>query len=170
MAGSLCSGTLTLLDTGNAYSGAAIIRQLVEVEYLSWAFMDDEEEAASWVRERLARWQPRHLRERSKGRFRGTDYSNHCEIGGHPTASGARALIQSTRPSVAHLQLWECAVHASSAWHYLLGAVKLTNLSTLVASGDQTGLVLQVAEAEKDWRTTDPMFRVGPTIPAFDVT
>src|SRR6266851_2235856 len=86
-AGELCSGMALLLGHGNDYSAAALLRQLVEVEYLAWAFAEDEDEAAEWLRstrdERLQRWQPRHMRDRSAGRFRGSDYALHCELGGH---------------------------------------------------------------------------------------
>jgi hypothetical protein len=96
-AASLIVGAMQLLDDANCYAGAALNRQLVEVEYLAWAFGEDQEEAALWLRssrdDRLQRWQPRHLRQRSQGRFRGADYAQHCELGGHPTPQGVRALI-----------------------------------------------------------------------------
>lgn len=66
-AAALVSGALTLLSAGNGYAASALSRQLVEVEYMTWAFAEDEQEARSWLRssrqERLQRWQPRHLRD-----------------------------------------------------------------------------------------------------------
>jgi hypothetical protein len=44
--GELCSGTISLLDLDNRYAAMALLRQLVEVEYLAWAFAEDNEEAA----------------------------------------------------------------------------------------------------------------------------
>lgn len=55
-----------------------------------------EDEAADWLRssrdDRLRRWQPRHMRDRSNGRFRGSDYALHCDLGGNPTREGPRLL------------------------------------------------------------------------------
>lgn len=46
------------------------MRQLVEVEYLTWAFAEDEDEAMRWMRstkeERMRFWQPRHIRARQR--------------------------------------------------------------------------------------------------------
>jgi len=93
IAGQLMSGSVRLLDDDNLYGALALVRQLVEVEYLAWAFAEDQEESESWLRstkdERFGRWQPRHLRERSQGRFRGKDYGYHCELGGHGCGAGS---------------------------------------------------------------------------------
>jgi hypothetical protein len=96
IAGELSSGVIALLDQGNRYGAAALLRQLVEVEYLTWAFAEDEEEAMNWIRstkeERMRFWQPRHIRNRAGGRFRRIDYALHCESGGHPSPEGIRLL------------------------------------------------------------------------------
>jgi len=124
---SLILGTVELLEHRNTYAASALTRQLVEVEYLSWAFAEDLDEAASWLRsdrqERLKRWQPRHLRDRSNGRFRGADYSEHCEIGGHPSPQGIRALIAGCTDQTIELLFTEAALHGTSAWNYTLAAV-----------------------------------------------
>lgn len=41
-AGALLSGT-------NHYAGAALLRQIVEVEYLTWAFANQKRDAADWL-------------------------------------------------------------------------------------------------------------------------
>jgi hypothetical protein len=87
-AGELSAGAILLLDSGNLYGAAALIRQLVDVEYLAWAFAEEQDEAA-WLRstkeERRNMWQPIKLRKRSGDRFRQKDYGYHCGMGGHPT-------------------------------------------------------------------------------------
>lgn len=86
--GSLVGGIVSLLDADNKYAAFALVRQMVEVEYLAWAFAEDDEEAANWMRstreQRMKMWQPRHLRQRSGGLFRAEDYARHCDFGGHP--------------------------------------------------------------------------------------
>jgi hypothetical protein len=49
MGGALARGTAALLDGGNAYGAAALLRQVVEVEYLFWTFAADPEDAARWL-------------------------------------------------------------------------------------------------------------------------
>lgn len=96
-AAALVNGATSLIADGNLYAAAALNRQLVEIEYLAWAFENDLEEVGYWHRstedERRKRWQPRHLRQRSRGQFRGKDYALHCEFGGHPTPEGMRNLL-----------------------------------------------------------------------------
>lgn len=134
-AGALIGGALDLALRGNCYAAGALTRQLVEVEYLAWAFAEDQEEAASWLRsstdERRGRWQPRHLRDRSQGRFRGTDYSNHCEMGGHPTPPGMRALFTGD-PVLSELIISETASHGTSAWDYLMLGVAVLEATDVV--------------------------------------
>jgi|SRR5581483_1204959 len=92
----MTTSAAVLLEQDNLYGAAALLRQLVEAEYLAWAFAEDRVEAAAWLRstneKRREMWQPKHLRERSGGRFRAIDYAHHCECGGHPTPSAKRLL------------------------------------------------------------------------------
>lgn len=122
-AANLIDGAVILVLAGNNYASSALNRQLVEVEYLAWAFCEDSDEASKWLRssqqERLKRWQPRHLRARSQGRFRGADYGDHCEMGGHPTPDGMRHL-SSADLLLPQLLLSETASHGASTWDYLL--------------------------------------------------
>ncbi|HEX4519007.1 MAG TPA: hypothetical protein VH063_05440 [Gaiellaceae bacterium] len=118
----LMEGAATLLRADNLYAASALLRQMVEVEYLAWAFSEDEEEASAWIRsthdERMRLWQPRHLRARSDGRFRGADYQQHCERGGHPTPN-ARALLRgSTGREWVPLWWFDLTLHGVSTWRY----------------------------------------------------
>jgi hypothetical protein len=128
IAGELISGTIALLDGGSLYGAAALLRQLVEVEYLCWAFAEDEDEAKRWMRsdrdERLRTWQPKHLRERSGGRFRGADYQGHCERGGHPTPEATTLLAAHSRQVPPELLRLDLAHHGVSAWRYALDATQ----------------------------------------------
>lgn len=125
-AAELLRGVRSLLRDSNVYAAAALVRQLVELEYLAWAFAEDQDEAASWLlsthEDRLARWQPRHIRQRSADRFRSKDYSLHCERGGHPTPMGCRGLINGDREVNVASQHLESVLHGSSAWRYLIAA------------------------------------------------
>ncbi len=168
-AASLIRGAVQLLDEQNTYAASALNRQLVEVEYLSWAFAEDRDEASSWLRsnrqERLARWQPRHLRDRSHGRFRGADYAEHCEIGGHPSPLGIRALITARKAATIELTFCEAALHGSSTWDYLLSAVEAywcdQNQAELPIPDS---LVKEVATAVGAWHSDDHLIPTWNTV------
>lgn len=149
---SLTSGVEGLLRDGNSYAAAALVRQMVEVEYLFWAFAQDHDEARNWRKstqeQRRNRWQPRHLRERSQGRFRGSDYARHCEMGGHPTPAGFDLL----RPRAIGLVYWEASSHLESAVSYLLEA--LANRGS-VSETSLRALRTKLTEAAEAWRTED---------------
>lgn len=126
IAGELAAGVIALLEEGNRYAAAALLRQMVEVEYLAWAFAEDEEEAMKWLRsdrdERMQFWQPRHIRERADGRFRGIDYAGHCEAGGHPTPDGNRLLPTSSQTEPDFFSWNELVFHGIGIWDYTLTA------------------------------------------------
>jgi hypothetical protein len=158
IAGELSAGVVALLDQGNRYGAAALLRQLVEVEYLTWAFAEDEDEAMNWTRstreERLRFWQPRHIRDRAKGRFRGIDYALHCEKGGHPSPEGNR-LLPGHNGSEPDFFAWnDLAFHGQSAWDYTLAAA-----DKLDYGDEMRGLAAAqaLAEAQERRRYRDPL-------------
>ena len=126
VAGELVSGIVVLAEARVAYGAAALVRQLVETEYLAWAVTQDPEDALDWLtstkRVRMAKWQPGRIRGRADGRFPNSDYGNHCEVGGHPTPEGARAILDG-RDLWVEVTLYETALHGSNAWHYLMKAL-----------------------------------------------
>lgn len=82
----IVSGCADLVGSGRYYAGAALVRQLVEVEYLAWAFEKNDKESRRWLRstreERHSFFTPAKLRKAADGHFRSADYSFHCELGG----------------------------------------------------------------------------------------
>jgi hypothetical protein len=92
MAGELMFASANLLSAREIYAGAALLRQLAEIEYLTWAIKENHRTADNWLHsthdERMASFSPAQLRKTSKGRFLDKDYRDHCELGGHPTPRG----------------------------------------------------------------------------------
>ncbi len=91
MTGELARGVVALLSTGNWYAGMALVRQLLELQYLLAAFAREPAVAGEWQRSTRAertrgRFAPGSLRR--AGGFRDDDYWNHCDRGGHPTPLG----------------------------------------------------------------------------------
>jgi hypothetical protein len=163
IAGELMTGALSLLKEDNRYAAAALIRQLVEVEYLAWAFAEDEEEAEKWMRsdktERRKFWQPIRIRERADGRFRGIDYAEHCGKGGHPSPEGIYLLPDHRAPE-ASAAFWRCdlAIHGHSVWRYArVASAKLGSEDSLRAIEDRTDL----RGAECRWKDEDPFLEIS---------
>ncbi len=88
MGGETARGAVLLLRDENRYGAAALVRQLVEIEYLLCLFALDGDEPLKWAsrdEEAVRReYVPARMRERCGGRFRASEYSSHCRIGGHP--------------------------------------------------------------------------------------
>jgi hypothetical protein len=124
--GQLISASSELLTEGRPYAGAALLRQIVEVEYLAWAFETRDHDAERWLRsDRKIRenfFRPAKLRQASGNRFRGKDYGFHCELGGHPVPSGT--LLLEDDPRTTQLLLSDLLGHVGRAWDHFIGWAK----------------------------------------------
>lgn len=109
-----------MLTTENGYAANALIRQLVEVEYLAHAFATQSETATQWLRsnrqERRSFWSPGKLRDRSDSVFLAPDYWQHCERGGHPTTAGMMLLPGHAGASSAFIWTDTFAGHLAGVW------------------------------------------------------
>lgn len=149
----LARGTCVLLEVDNAYAAAALLRQVVEVEYLLWTFGDDVDDGARWLRadrkELLDRFSPSAMRKRSKGTFRSKEYGMHCATGGHPTPSGASTLL-AWRPAVP--ALWaDLGQHLEHVWNLLVRASAVVRAPDVIDPQVDT-----VFDALQSWRVRDP--------------
>jgi hypothetical protein len=156
--GELLSGATTLLDGDNLYGAAALLRQLVEVEYLAWAFSEDEEQAMAWIRasprERLRLWQPGQLRKLANGRFQRSDYSGHCERGGHPTPEAMLLLPDHGRRVGPGIWWLDLAEHGVRTWgHVVAAADRLGNGELTRKAATKHAL----SAALDRWRSDDPL-------------
>lgn len=122
IAAQLTVSSAELFAKGHAYAAAALLRQLVEVEYLAWAFDVRDHDAERWLRstreERETFFKPSKLRQASQGKFRGKDYGYHCELGGHPV-SGAHILLRGD-VATSQLLLSDLLGHTGRIWDHLL--------------------------------------------------
>lgn len=77
IASQLISASADLFLDGRSYSAAALVRQMVEIEYLAWAFETRNRDAERWLRsneeERQNFFRPAKLRKAAGGRFRSKD-------------------------------------------------------------------------------------------------
>jgi hypothetical protein len=108
--------------TGNPYAASALIRQLVEVDYLIWHFVAEPCAGAEWLRaspEERRGWNPKQVRANTAEPFRDTDYWQHCDFGGHPTPEGGARLLDAEDYVIACTWL-DLAVHSLHAWDGLV--------------------------------------------------
>ena len=122
IAGQLVSASADLFNDGRHYAAAALLRQLVEVEYLAWAFDARDSDAERWLRstaeERREFFTPAKLRQAAQGKFRAKDYGHHCEMGGHPVP-GAAILLNGDEVTC-QLLLSDMLGHTGRIWDHLL--------------------------------------------------
>jgi hypothetical protein len=96
LAAQLAAGIVLAVRAEIPYAAGALLRQVVEVEYLMLLGCADPSELARWYRatpEQLRKeFTPRKMRLASDGLFLDEEYWTHCELGGHPHPR-ARALL-----------------------------------------------------------------------------
>lgn len=155
----LVSASADLIADGRAYAGAALIRQLVEVEYLAWAFETKDEESARWLRstreERQSFCAPAKLRKAADGRFRSVDYSYHCELGGHPVP-GSWVLLNDDA-GMPQLMLSDCLGHAGRIWDHVVGWAKGHMMGDTVLSKAE-----EMSRRYTEWKRLDPLTALPP--------
>lgn len=160
ISGELTLASATLISNDQLYGAMALVRQIVEVEYLLWAFGSRKAEADAWLRssheERLQMWMPRHLRFKSEGRFGSKDYQDHCERGGHPTPE-ARFLLREHGARISAEAVWlEVVQHGVGCWDYLAAAI--TELESLEVYGPmilERKTTRELHSSREAWQSVD---------------
>ena len=164
IAADLLEASASLLSGTNHYAGAALVRQVVEVEYLSWAFAHEKREAAEWLNstheDRLKLFTPAKLRKVSDGRFPSSDYRHHCEQGGHPVPR-AIPLVGNPDSAMAQMLLVDLLLHSWRttdnliAWHSLNPAHR-----------QAVGALKFAQRTFSNWGEGDPLYEWSITAPA----
>jgi hypothetical protein len=163
IAAELSKNTVKLYQAEQTYAASALLRQIVEIEYLAWAFNRRDGDAEKWLRsdknERWEMFRPAKLRAAAGEVFRAKDYGYHCDMGGHPTPS-AMTLLQNDS-LVIQLLLSDLLGHMSGIWtHFVDWGKQHQELNSIFSQyhllGKSTG------ECLSDWKTTDPLVGLGP--------
>jgi hypothetical protein len=170
IAGELGVACVSLLETNQFYASYALVRQIVECEYLCWAFSEDQDEARKWLSatrvERLNFWSPKHMRARSHDEFRGKDYAVHCEIGGHPTPRSF-ILLHATRTMPINAIWLELTTHLANTWSHITRAIPDTILPLLDRKPGSQDKISEVIAAVNNWLSSDPALQAGSQLPDF---
>jgi hypothetical protein len=159
MAGELLSASARLLSVGEHYAGCALLRQITEIEYLTWTIKEKHRSALDWLRstheERKKMFSPAVLRRTSKGRFLDKDYRDHCEQGGHPTARGV-FLLGGRDEAAGQLFLVDLLTHSWRTWDQVAAWAPASQRALVAVT--QKGR--RVSWRLHDWGTQDPVYRL----------
>lgn len=156
--GQLALASIDLLRGENRYAASALMRQLLEVEYLAHAFAAEHDTAAEWLRadrdKRRLFWTPQKMRNRAGGEFIDGHYWSHCDLGGHPTTE-ARRLLPDHSGGISTPLLWvDLAGHLARIWRHLVAAAEQ------VVGGPipRTWTLPDVDTAIEAWHSADRLF------------
>jgi hypothetical protein len=164
LASELSAGIALMSRQSYLYGAGALLRQLVEIEYLMFLGYIDPTNLARWYRadgkELRKVFSPQRMRNASDGLFRDQEYWLHCEVGGHPHPR-ARMLLNDYPTPLAPI-----ATLLPDAVHYLRRL--WTSLRLLLPQLDIGELALQefaepLASAIERWTEVE-----NPLILSFD--
>jgi len=154
IASQLVSSSADLFEDGRKYAAAALLRQMVEIEYLAWAMETRDREGERWLRsnrqQRESFFTPAKLRKAAQGKFRGKDYGCHCELGGHPVP-GAGVLLGDDSV-VSQLLLADLLGHAGRIWDHLIGWARKSSNGEPILSRS-----LEMSERFGAWKSKDSL-------------
>ena len=158
MAGELGFAASRMLSGDEHYAGAALLRQIVEIEYLTWTFKEGHESVTAWLystyEDRMRVFSPKKLRTNSKGRFLGKDYQAHCEEGGHPVPRGI-PLLGGQKVEAAQVILVDLLTHCWRTWNQVCNL--LMNLSEAHPIGFPKAGV-EIGPRLNEWGKRDPLY------------
>lgn len=159
MTGELMFASANLLSKGEFYAGAALLRQVTEIEYLTWAIKENHRTAEKWLKstheERMSSFAPVKLRRTSRGRFLDKDYRDHCELGGHPTPRGT-TLLGGREVGVAQGNLVDLLTHCWRIWDQVAAwSVNFPRARHVI-----TQLHSRISVRLNDWGKQDPIYKL----------
>jgi len=158
MAGELGLAASRMLSGDEHYAGAALLRQIVEIEYLTWTFKEGHKSVTAWLtsthEERRKVFSPKQLRTNAKGRFLFRDYQEHCEQGGHPVPRGI-PLLGGQEVGHAQVMLVDLLVHSWRTWDQV--RIWLRKLAKTQQIGFPRAGV-EIGQRLNEWGRRDPIY------------
>ena len=160
VAGQLTSASADLFADGRQYAASALLRQMVEIEYLAWAFETRNGEGERWLRsnqsERQKFFTPAKLRSAAgQGTFRGKDYGYHCELGGHPVPQAG--ILLEGDSAIGQLMLSDLLGHVGRIWDHLYGWARQNENGGPILQRSQ-----QMSAKFQEWKSKDKLVDLPP--------
>ena len=162
MASELAAGAVAMLDADRRYAAAALVRQLIEAEYLLRAFVDDLDRAAEWYRSTPAEirkaFMPKTMRP--QGGFSDHEYWTHSDQGGHPSPQGRHLLrfgVHGPLEGDAFItaSMWgDLAQHLRRVWHAVHDLLAAHHARFATVRSESINVV---AALEARWMAEDPL-------------
>jgi hypothetical protein len=165
MAAELAETAVVMAEKRRYYAVAAVIRQLIECEYLLTLFNEDLGHARRWregtpdeIRESFTPAKMRKL----VGKFSNEEYWEHCSTGGHPAPKGAR-LLEKLDPArqwwpVAGAELTtDLGLHLQRIWKAVDALLVKHHARYERVRADQR---LRAEDAWSNWQEADPLVAV----------
>ena len=158
MAGELAFAASRMLSTSEHYAGSALVRQIVEIEYLTWTFKEGHAGVTAWLHstfeDRRKVFAPKQLRDNAKGRFLFKDYQDHCEQGGHPVPRGI-FLLGGREVSAAQIMLVDLLMHCWRTWDQVRKWLAEVNSVKLIGLPEVRG---EISQRLYEWGKRDPIY------------
>jgi hypothetical protein len=166
LASELAGGISLLIQNSHLYAAGALLRQLIEIEYLLFLGYANPTTLQNWYEadatELRKLFSPQQMRKRTDGLFRDKEYWLHCEIGGHPHPMGSRVLLSSSYttpvPAVAFL-LPDTVQHLRRLWTSVKLLLPKLNIGEIALN--ESGQ--RLSEAIAHWETIE-----NPTVLSYD--
>ena len=162
MASELAAAAVAMLDAERRYAAAALVRQLIETEYLLRAFVADLDRAAEWYRstpsEIRKAFMPKTMRP--LGGFSDHEYWTHSDQGGHPSPHGRHLLrfgVHGPLEGDAFItaSMWgDLAQHLRRVWHAVHELLSAHHARFVMVRADP---ISRVAVLEARWTSEDPL-------------
>lgn len=162
MSTELADAAVAMVAKRRYYAVGAVIRQLIECEYLLVLFNEDLDHARRWSESTPAEirnsFSPKQMRTLT-GKFSNEEYWGHCDTGGHPAPKGAR-LLEKLDPmrrswpvSAAELSI-DLGLHLRRIWNAIDSLLLKHHVRYQRVRADQRQLA---EEAWVAWRANDPV-------------
>jgi hypothetical protein len=157
IASQLVSSSADLFQDDRKYAAAALLRQMVEIEYLAWAMETRDREGELWLRsdrqQRQNFFTPSKLRKAAQGEFRGKDYGYHCELGGHPVPESG--LLLNDDSAVGQILLADLLGHTGRIGDHLVGWARKSRHGEPILSRSR-----EMSDRFNAWKPKDPLARL----------
>lgn len=169
MASELAEAAVIMTSRRRTYAAAAVLRQLIECEYLFALFGQDIDHAATWIISTPAQirqtFTPAKMRQRTAA-FSSQEYWSHCDSGGHPAPKGARLLqaldpTHETWPYQAAELTFDIGLHLQRVWRAAdrVLATHHARYATVRGVDRQSAI-----DAWSTWEAADPLLTMIPSL------